>query len=31
MARNHKVVGEGFAGDGRGMLEGRCNCQDLEI
>ena len=30
MARNRKVVGEGFVGGERGMLEGRCNCQDLE-
>ena len=30
MARNRKVVGEGFVGGERGMLEGRCNYQDLE-
>ena len=30
MARNRRVVDEGFVGGGRGMLEDRCNCQDLE-
>ena len=30
MARNRRVVGEGFVGGGRGTLEGRCNYRDLE-
>ena len=30
MARNRKVVSEGFVGGERGMLEDQCNCRDLE-